>query len=142
MEVVRTIPEEAVSSRPVSMTESCCSVEEGKIEMKSLLNNFLTDFKRVYGDTFAEELLDETPKPASPAPPIITSELPYLASCSGSRYFSGDQEGSLHPGIWCDRCGEVSDTRSCSSFRMTKHFLSYSKFVVLVISAKIVHHMI
>jgi hypothetical protein len=39
-----------------SQEASCCSVDEGKREMKTLLNNFLTDFKRAYSDTFMDEL--------------------------------------------------------------------------------------
>lgn len=95
----------------ISSSDSCCTVDEGKKEMKALMSSFLTDFKKVYGETFAEEMLsssdgeefvtaktgDEndtevtTPKP-------VSSELPSPTD---------NQEG-LHPNIWCDWCGEVS----------------------------------
>lgn len=70
---------------------TCCSIDEGKREVKSLLDNFLTNFKRVYGETFAE---GEMP-----------SQDPFRDSNAASEMTNNDQEG-LHPNIWCDRCGQ------------------------------------
>ncbi|CAG7854061.1 SubName: Full=Uncharacterized protein {ECO:0000313/EMBL:CCA69588.1} [Serendipita indica DSM 11827] len=92
-------PASSTSSRSIAEDTACCSVEEGKREMKSLLNSFLGDFKRVYGDTFTEELtLGDTPlidnarSAPSPASPPASS--------------TSNNEDGLHPNIWCDRCGE------------------------------------
>ena len=86
---------------------SCCSVDEGKQEMKTLLNNFLTDFKRAYSDTFMDELnVYEGLGTRSPA--TVVPELPrHSESASESPLSDWTEEGPLHPNIWCDRCGEV-----------------------------------
>ncbi|KAG8833401.1 hypothetical protein FRC17_010727 [Serendipita sp. 399] len=94
----------APSTSTIGAESSCCSVEDGKREMKSLLNNFLGDFKRVYGETFAEDLSSDeestnlrnpfADSPAQDTPQPSRSDLNH------------DQQG-LHPGIWCDRCGEA-----------------------------------
>lgn len=74
---------------------ACCSVEDGKREMKTLLNTFLTDFKRVYGQTFAEDMLssdeERTNNPFKDPVPERARE---------------EQREGIHPNIWCDKCGE------------------------------------
>ena len=109
--VLVTTREAAESSAATTAQEaSCCSVNEGKREMKTLLNTFLTDFKRAYSDTFMDELnVYEGLGTRSPA--TVIPDLPRRsesASESPSAPLSDwTEEGPLHPNIWCDRCGEV-----------------------------------
>ena len=109
--VLATPREAAEFTAAVTVQEtSCCSVDEGKQEMKNLLNNFLTDFKRAYNDTFMDELnVYEGLGTRSPA--TVVPELPRRsesASESPNAPLSDwTEEGPLHPNIWCDRCGEV-----------------------------------
>jgi len=84
---------------------SCCALDEGKREMKTLLNTFLTDFKRIYGQTFAEDMLsssdeEQQPKASNPFKDPVVER-------GKERQFhpSSGREG-LHPNIWCDKCGE------------------------------------
>ena len=65
--------------------------------MKTLLNTFLTDFKSVYGQTFAEELLSDEERPKVASNPF---EDPTV-ECKQREQLEG-----IHPNIWCDKCGE------------------------------------
>jgi len=112
LQPVLSTPREAAESTAAATAQeaSCCSVDEGKQEMKTLLNNFLTDFKRAYSDTFMDDLsVYEGLGTRSPA--TVTPDLPRRsepASESSSAPLSDwTKEGPLHPNIWCDRCGEV-----------------------------------
>lgn len=110
MDVVRVIEQQPDFRRDSSSTTSCCSVDEGKREMKTLLQKFMEDFKRVYGETFADELLaEETRQADAGSPSTVVPELPRVPPRPPMRstFFSAEDEGRLHPGIWCDRCGEV-----------------------------------
>lgn len=105
----------SVASAPPSATRSnsCCSVEEGKSEMKDLLHAFLGDFKRVYGDTFGEDLaLDIPAAPASASPNATPKTVPDMPLRPGRP--PRPEEGALHPNIWCDLCGGVSEPDSAS----------------------------
>ncbi|KAG8811896.1 hypothetical protein FRC18_003220 [Serendipita sp. 400] len=96
---------------------ACCSVEEGRREVKSLLNNFLGDFKRVCGETFAEGTLSSDEESANAGNPFADNVVSDSPQHSPSE-LNHSQQG-LHPNIWCDRCGEsVRGTRyKCNQCR-------------------------
>ncbi|KAG8845249.1 hypothetical protein FRC20_003266 [Serendipita sp. 405] len=96
---------------------ACCSVEEGRREVKSLLNNFLGDFKRVCGETFVEGTLSSDEESANAGNPFADNVVSDSPQHSPSE-LNHSQQG-LHPNIWCDRCGEsVRGTRyKCNQCR-------------------------
>ncbi|KIM31741.1 hypothetical protein M408DRAFT_327187 [Serendipita vermifera MAFF 305830] len=95
LEVPAPSPAATTTTATASTADSaCCSVDEGKREMKTLLNTFLTDFKRSYGQTFAEEMLSSDEEPAK-------ASNPFQDPAPESR-----KEEGIHPNIWCDKCGE------------------------------------
>lgn len=112
LQPVLASPRQAVECTAAATVKeaSCCSVDEGKQEMKTLLNNFLTDFKRTYSTTFMDEL-DVYEGVGTRSPATVIADPPRRsesASESPSAPLSDwTEEGPLHPNIWCDRCGEV-----------------------------------
>ena len=113
LQPVLATPRQAAESDAVAITNetlSCCSVDEGKQEMKTLLNTFLTDFKRAYSNTFIDELnVYEGLGTRSPATVVPDPPRRSESSTESTRAPLSDwtEEGPLHPNIWCDRCGEV-----------------------------------
>lgn len=88
------------SAAPTPTTSApCCSTEEGKRELKVLLNNFIVDLRRVYGETFADGVMDQ-----GPCKDFVLHGSPSIPKRDFSAS-SNDQEG-LHPHVWCDRCGQ------------------------------------
>ncbi|KAF8498455.1 hypothetical protein BU17DRAFT_59289 [Hysterangium stoloniferum] len=113
---------------------ACCSVAEGKQEVKNMIDTFLQDLQRVVGSTFSGDersFFDplDTPTMKQHSMPRATSPLPPI-SLDASLHIPGsfmqprpqtpegmDVEKSqsppqvessqmLHPGIWCDFCGK------------------------------------
>ena len=106
LEPVLATPREAAEFN-AAVTASCCSVDEGKQEMKTLLNNFLTDFQRAYSDTFMDEFnVYEGLGTCSPAP-VVPIRSKSASNSPNAPLSDWTEEGPLHPNIWCDRCGEV-----------------------------------
>ncbi|KZW00588.1 hypothetical protein EXIGLDRAFT_145493 [Exidia glandulosa HHB12029] len=79
--------------------DACCPLDASKREVKGIVNNFLRDFTRVMSDTFGDEM--EMHRDVGPSSAARTSPRP-----------SPPDEQPLHPGVWCDACGEsVRGTR-------------------------------
>ncbi|EJD04203.1 uncharacterized protein FOMMEDRAFT_167441 [Fomitiporia mediterranea MF3/22] len=113
-----------------STRQSCCSVSEGKEEMKELMSNFLRDFNEMMTSTFGEAPVTPTPKrvPTPPVQAASSSEAVAHEQAEQTEQRNPDDasdvtipgafvhpapstsvpaptERVLHDGITCDYCG-------------------------------------
>lgn len=121
------------SDKATSAT-TCCSVADGKREIKGMLDGFLQNLQRVLGETFGDEnALFESLDGSRSNEPLLPSPLPplsldtslhipgtFMRSRPETPYVVEDELNveknqspphlepyqTLHPGIWCDFCGK------------------------------------
>ena len=87
----------------VTSRMSCCSVSEGKEEMRSLLSNFLQDFANTISSTFGDDM-----DPVSPAtertPKQLNKNLSRQASSISINAQPQASWNGPHPGVKCNIC--------------------------------------
>lgn len=122
---------DALAAKPTP----CCSIVEGKKEIKGMIDDFLQNLQVVLGNTFGDEnsFFEPFDTPRRNEPPPAPSPLPPL-SLDASLHIPGtfmrprpdtpsvieddlnveknqcpprlEPYQTLHPGIWCDFCGK------------------------------------
>ncbi|KAG8701295.1 hypothetical protein FRC08_004177, partial [Ceratobasidium sp. 394] len=106
----------ASTSRPTSFysqtsTSSCCSVEQGKREVRDMMDSFIADLQRTVRDNFDDVPADHTPA----APPAtrstlfgtdveMTQPVPGAYAVEPATGATPPAEEYVHKGIWCDSC--------------------------------------
>ena len=98
-----------------STRQSCCSVAEGKEEVKELMDNFLKDVSRIMSSTFGE-VPEAVTQPRSASPETVTAEPPNNVedvsdvTVPGAfyrpTYMTPTARSVVHQGITCDFCGQ------------------------------------
>jgi next-to-BRCA1 protein 1 len=108
----------ASSSRPTSFysqtsTSSCCPVEQGKREVRDMMDSFIADLQRTVRDNFS----DSVPAGHTPAAPSatrsalfgadveMTQPVPGAYAAEPATGATSPAEDYVHKGIWCDSCG-------------------------------------
>lgn len=93
--------------------QSCCAVEEGKQEVKSIVDNFLRDFNGIMSSTFGD--VPAVP-PRSISPETVTAEptsnvddtndVTIPGAFYRPTYIVPKEDAPMHRGITCDFCGQ------------------------------------
>ena len=93
--------------------QSCCSVQEGKQEVKSLVDNFLREFNGIVSSTFGDA---PAAQPRSTSPETVTAEPPNNVDDASDvtvpgafyrpTYITPKANVPVHQGITCDFCGQ------------------------------------
>jgi hypothetical protein len=137
--------ERSGASRPSSFysqasTSSCCSIDEGKREVRGLMDSFMADLQRTVRDNFSDVPHAEG-CPAAPTATrsgVIDTDVDMTQPVPGAygvEPATGAEE-YVHKGIWCDVCNkQVTGIRhkclDCYNFDLVSDGVNYGTMALL-----------
>ncbi|QRW09121.1 Zinc finger, ZZ type protein [Ceratobasidium sp. AG-Ba] len=95
-------------------TSSCCSVDEGRREVRNLMDSFIADLQRTVRDNFSDNA-NPSHTPAAPSATRsalfdtdveVTQPVPGAYASDSAPGSAPPAEEYVHKGIWCDSCSK------------------------------------